>query len=96
MLPPRKRSVCPIQILDTSCPLPQQSCVRVALRETVTPAMDPQHADDLARISLDSIHDWHNLKANYTSASLRALDEELAGTPSAERDALLAHFHQVR
>ncbi|KAI0736484.1 hypothetical protein C8Q72DRAFT_4277 [Fomitopsis betulina] len=56
--------------------------------------MDPQHADDLARISLDSIHDWHNLKANYTSASLRALDEELAGTPSAERDALLAHFHQ--
>ncbi|EPS97370.1 hypothetical protein FOMPIDRAFT_1052583 [Fomitopsis schrenkii] len=57
--------------------------------------MDPQHADDLARISLDSIHDWHRLKSNYTSAALRAFDDELAGVQSsAERDALLAHLHQ--
>ena len=60
-------------------------------------AMDPQHADDMARISLDSIHDWHRLKSNYTAAALHALDDELAAArSSAERGALLAHLHQVR
>ena len=59
--------------------------------------MDPQHADDMARISLESIHDWHQLKSNYTTAALRAFDDELKEARStAERDALLEHLHQVR
>lgn len=63
----------------------------------LTATMDPQHADDMARISLESIHDWHRLKSNYTTAALRAFDDELKEARStAERDALLEHLHQVR
>ena len=62
-----------------------------------TAIMDPHHADDMARISLESIHDWHQLKSNYTTAALRAFDDELKEARStAERDALLEHLHQVR
>ncbi|KAH9914713.1 uncharacterized protein B0H18DRAFT_1044371 [Fomitopsis serialis] len=57
--------------------------------------MDPQHADDMARISLDSIQDWHRLKANYTAAAMSAFEEELSSARStAERDALLKHLQQ--
>ncbi|KAH9830944.1 uncharacterized protein C8Q71DRAFT_315519 [Rhodofomes roseus] len=57
--------------------------------------MDPQHADDMARISLDSIQDWHRLKANYTSAAMSAFEEELSSVRStAERDVLMKHLQQ--
>ncbi|KZT66715.1 hypothetical protein DAEQUDRAFT_674620 [Daedalea quercina L-15889] len=57
--------------------------------------MDPQHADDMARISLDSIQDWHRLKANYTNAAMSAFEEELsAAHRTAERDALSKHLQK--
>lgn len=57
--------------------------------------MDPQR-EDLSRISVDSLQDWQRIKANYTSAALSALDEELAMSGSAaEKDVLLRHLQQV-
>ena len=80
----------------TASSAPPRSPAHRALSSS-TSTMDPQHADDMARISLESIHDWHRLKSNYTTAALRAFDDELKGARStAERDALLAHLHQVR
>ncbi|KAI0948501.1 hypothetical protein AcW1_005466 [Taiwanofungus camphoratus] len=56
--------------------------------------MDPQR-EDLSRISVDSLQDWQRIKANYTSAALSALDEELAMSGSAaEKDVLLRHLQQ--
>lgn len=57
--------------------------------------MDPQ--SDLLRVTIDSAQDWERIKANYASAALAVLDEQLVGTSSKVRkDVLAKHLDQVR
>ncbi|EMD34493.1 hypothetical protein CERSUDRAFT_141028 [Gelatoporia subvermispora B] len=51
--------------------------------------------EDIPRISVDSLQDWHRIRENYTAAALAALDAELEATgSSAERDLILQHLHR--
>ncbi|KAI0373359.1 hypothetical protein BV20DRAFT_1104433 [Pilatotrama ljubarskyi] len=51
--------------------------------------------EELPRISVETLDDWRRIKRNYTIAALTALDEQLAGTGTAEdREVLLAHLHR--
>ncbi|KAF8078215.1 hypothetical protein FPV67DRAFT_1686775 [Lyophyllum atratum] len=51
--------------------------------------------EDLPRVSMGSVQDWHRLKANYKTAALASLDEHiLSHGLTTERDTLVAHTNQ--
>jgi len=51
--------------------------------------------EDLPRVSVDSVQDWHRLKTSYRSAALASLEQHIiAHGLTSERDALVAHTNQ--
>ena len=56
--------------------------------------MDPR--DDLPRVSIDSLSEWHRTKDNYTNAAIAILDRKLTEMDMlAHRDLFLQHVNQV-
>jgi hypothetical protein len=53
--------------------------------------------EDLARVSVETIHDWQRVKSNFASTAVSALDARLAeASSSLSRDTILQHLNQVR
>jgi flavin reductase (DIM6/NTAB) family NADH-FMN oxidoreductase RutF len=52
--------------------------------------------DDASRVSVDTLTDWHRIKATYTSAALAQLEARVASSYlTQERDVLLLHLKKV-
>jgi hypothetical protein len=55
-----------------------------------------REAQEDTRVTVDSLQDWQRIKAGYSQAAVKQLDEELAARGLAhERDAHLAHLNDV-
>lgn len=58
---------------------------------------DAESREDIPRISIDTLRDWHRTKANFSKAVLEQFDQTIrqSGLES-ERASLLPHVQQVR
>ena len=57
---------------------------------------DAESREDIPRISIDTLRDWHRIKANFSNAVLEQFDQAIrqSGLES-ERASLLPHVQQV-
>jgi hypothetical protein len=57
---------------------------------------DAESREDIPRISIDTLRDWHRIKANFSKAVLEQFDQVIrqSGLES-ERASLLPHVQQV-
>lgn len=52
--------------------------------------------EEIPRISIDSLRDWHRMKANFTNAVFEMFDERIRQNGlQSERATLLPHLQQV-
>jgi len=70
---------------------------RQALLYTYTITMDDEESrEDIPRISIDTLRDWHSIKDNFSKAVLEQFDQTIRQSGlEPERASLLPHVQQV-